>query len=107
MEFDCESHVVRMGAYTTNDDGLLHGHQVVLECEGYDQKRYMLRDGTFKDDLLHHGIEFSYDFTVRTVRMVLEEAEQCSTFTGICVVITTFLVIFETGMVSKKVVWYF
>ena len=64
-----------MGAYITNDDFLLHGHQVTLQKE-YDNKCYMLSDGTFKDDHLHHGIEYSYDFSVRTVRMVIEDEHQ-------------------------------
>ena len=71
---------VRMGTYTTNEDGLLHGHQVELRSEWpadgettFTAKIFELRDGTFKDNYLHHGVEFDFDFTVRTARTITEQ----------------------------------
>ena len=77
MEFsDCEDpDVVRMGAYT-NESGFLHGHQVVLtRGRAYlgDDKMFVLSHGTFQNDCLHHGVEYTFDYTIKTARTLIQE----------------------------------
>ena len=68
--------VVRMGAYTTNEYGFLHGHQVVLtrgNARFGDDKYFELCDGTFQDNCLHRGVEYKFDYTIQTARTVAQE----------------------------------
>ena len=69
---------VRMGAYTTNEDGLLHGHQVQLRSGGargneFTATDFELSDGTFKDDDLYQGVNCMFEFERCTARTATQE----------------------------------